>query len=188
MIIRQLFAVVCIALPIQAFAFSCPNNGEPLQTGYTLAQVTQRCGQPSAVNDFTTTRNDSEELVYYKSGLYNANVKITFLVNNSRVTNINIVTNPKQCTNVTSSNSATPSGNTVTTCPPTEQNVNSTGICGRLVQTGSGVDYVRSACGNPSQQRVLQSTSTQVSELTYDAPGPNVLVLENGILTDWKYK
>lgn len=184
--LRKLLTFICIILPMHAYALSCPNNGDVLQTGYTLEQVMQHCGKPVSTNNYTTTKNDSEELIYYKNNINSDNIKVTVLVNNDRVANIHIVTNPKQCTNATSSNDQSSPPKTVTTCPPTEQNVNSSSVCGRLIQIGSGINYVRSACGTPAEQKTLQTTTTQVSELTYSGAGPNVLVFENGTLTDWK--
>ena len=182
--IRKLVTVLSAIIPTCVFAISCPNNGTMLQEGYTIEKVMQLCGKPVATHNDTVTNNASEEWIYYKTGTNNQNAKITILFTNSRLVNIQILSDVSNCAIAHDTN--------ISRCAPIEQNFTSSQICGGIIQAGDNAAFVRNTCGAPSKQTTVQggtpSTNTATSELSYTGQSPNVLVFENGLLKDWKAK
>jgi hypothetical protein len=181
--IRKLVTLISLSIPTFAFAISCPNNGTSLATGYTIQKVIQLCGNPVSTSSPSVTNNPSEKWVYYKKGSNNQNAKITILFNNSRLVNIQILSDVSNCAITHDTN--------ISRCAPIEQNFTSSQICGGIIQANDNADFVLKTCGAPSEKVTVQSTNTtaaSVTELSYTGQSPNILVFENGLLKDWKAK
>lgn len=164
---------------------SCPNNGSMIDTGYTVAQIFQACGQPASSRNYQKVINTNETLTYYRD-ILGANVKITLTFSNDKLANINII-DPRNTPNQNCQTTNQYGQIVNTPCAPVEQNLLSSGVCGLLIQTGNNINYVRSICGTPASQNVISSITTNVKELTYNGISPNTLVFENGQLVDWKF-
>ena len=174
--LRTLLAITLYAIPMISYAISCPSNGKIISIGDTIAQVVEMCGDPNSTRQHTENTVVSAKWTYYKKVSGSDNSKVTILFNNMRVTNINVASNSKNCR-----------GNEGV-CPPVNQDLTSTNLCSRIIQTGNNMQYVQSACGAPAEEKVLQSDTKEISELSYTSDvGPSVLVFENGLLTDWSH-
>ena len=176
--LRTLLAITCYAIPMFSYAISCPSNGKIINTGDTIAQVINVCGNPNTTRQRTENTVVSAEWTYFKKVSGSDNDKITILFNKNKITNINVTSNQQNCRNNT---------NTTNACAPLNKNVTSASLCHNIIKTGDTMQHVKSACGVPAQESVLQSVSKQIAELPYtNNVGPNVLVFEDGLLTDWK--
>lgn len=160
---RFAMLMVSLFIPVLTFALSCPNNGRILDTGYSLQRVLEYCGQPLNEKRYMRTTNLVEEWTYYKSGMNNSNIRVKILMRNNNVSNISVLENG------------------------VEQNLQSSGICGVMLQTGEGSNRVISVCGYPVTKQVLENSQVEKIELTYPGVGYRVLVLTDGVLTSWAY-
>src|SRR3990167_485093 len=124
---KKLLFIVCLCTQ-NIYAMSCPSTGKILDTGVSLEQTIQLCGQP-------------------------VSVKMTLSFNGGKLANINIL-DTRNTANQTCQ-ATNHFGQTINTpCAHQEQNLSISGVCGPLIQAGNKIDYVRYACGNPASQNI----------------------------------
>jgi hypothetical protein len=184
---KRLVILASLLVSASSYAFTCPGNGNFLETGYSIEKVLALCGQPVTKNEFQKSINSSEEWTYYKKdNRSNANIKATLTINNGQVVNIYILntgTNNNQLCNVKNQFSQIIS----VPCNSTEQNLQTSNFCSRLIQVGSSANYIQSVCGTPATQKTLVNNTVNIAEYTYNGTGPNTLIFKDGLLLDWKY-
>ena len=156
--------------PLSVFGLSCPNNAHLIDKGDTINYILNKCGNPLSQREYKNTVALMQKWTYYKtnnpmdpnnSALPKS--KIVIIFNNGRVDSIHLNEGEKNA-----------------------QNVVSTNACGRIIQTTNGMQDVEFVCGTPAEKNDLQSNTTAITELTYSGSSPNVLVFEDGKLSEIK--
>jgi len=179
---KKALSMLCLIASSNIYALSCPNNGAPLNTGISIQEAIQACGQPVSSNQSQKTINISEQLVYYKNVL-GKNIKVTLTFSYGKLQNINTYDSSPTTQTCQSTNQL---GQTVNApCNPIEENSMTSGICGALIQAGNSIDAVRGTCGTPSSDTVSSTKTITYQELIYNSQGPNKLIFEDGKLVDW---
>lgn len=165
-----------------SFALPCPTNSNIIYKGNTTEEIIKECGQPQSSKNYIKTVITAQKWQYYKNQYNNqtfnqennnVNVKLTFVFNQNKVVNINIV----------DSNCKTDSNNN---CNPNGNDVASTNICGNLIRVDDTSETVQSICGAPTFAEDLGRKEIKVTEFTYNGSSVLTLIFENNILVDMK--
>lgn len=174
-----LFVTLTIPATCLAVTFSCPGNGNFIETGASISKVISICGKPVSSREYTKTISKTEEWTYFKPQSTGTNEKITLLFVNDRLANINLYNSNTYCNPL-----LMPSGSQ---CPQVSIDVRTTSECGYLLSVGSAKNAALQICGQPAVQKVLNNTSVDVTEFKYQGAGRNTLVFKDGLLADWVY-
>jgi hypothetical protein len=178
--IKQILMAIIVIAPVSVFAatMQCPNNGNILQSGSSIAQVTAVCGAPQFSNSYVKTVNSTQVWSYYKPQVNGTNEKITLTFINNILTNINVISSFPNCNPALEPN---------TQCLPIESNLQATFECGSQLNVGANTQGALAICGNPAEKRELQNVTANMTELKYQGAGQNTLVFKDGMLVDWIY-
>lgn len=161
---RNTIILLILLMSSCVFALSCPNNGRVLQVKDSIEEVFERCGSGISTKHYSKSIIVSSKWNYYITNQSNhTNTKLTIWFDHGQVANISVVMSGRN-----------------------EQNLRSIRICRMPIQIGNTMNYVQSVCGNPLSQKILQSVTTEITEVKYGGISPDTLVLENGYLTGWK--
>jgi hypothetical protein len=159
--LKKYIAISLLFVTTHAFAWFCPNNFNLIQAGDSLDRIKQQCGKPLSEKSSKTDAKTPQEWGYYvpMAQAGSATMKMTLALNQSGiVTNISLGS----------------------------VSLSSTSICGGTISVGSTMEEVKAACGPPPFINKGQGGDkpVTVNELIYGGPPPNMLVFENGILTE----
>jgi hypothetical protein len=162
--LKKYIAVPLFFVTTHVFAWFCPNNFNLIQPGDSLAKIKQQCGKPLSEKSSKQDAKTPQEWGYYVavSPPNPATVKMTVVFNEEGIlTNISV----------------------------NSMSLASTGLCGGTISVGNTMQAVKAACGAPpfinkGQAGEGGGKQTVINELIYDGPAPNMLVFENGILTE----
>ncbi len=174
---RKFIVLIAVLLPLSTLAattVSCPTNGHFVDIGSSVAEVTKVCGSPTSTKNSTRTVNVTEELTYYKPAANAMNSRMTLLFKRGRLANITLVLPISNCDPATQPNQLCSS----------ETNPNWTNACGQTVGLDGDIEVIKSICGTPDTDKVLETATTNVTELSYKGVEQNKLVFEDGKLVD----
>jgi hypothetical protein len=159
-----------LVFPLSSFGLSCPNSLHLIDKGDTIDYVLNRCGKPLSQREYTKATSSMQQWTYYKTDNPNdpdnpalPKSKLIIIFNNGRVDSIHL--------NVGS---------------PNTQDVTNTNTCGRSINTTNTMQDIQLSCKTPAEKKDLQSNTVPITEFTYDGSSPNVLIFENGKLSDTK--
>lgn len=164
MMTKWYLALPLILMTTTAAAWLCPNNFNNISVGDTLADIQAKCGTPVSEVKMEGEINVPQEWSYYVQVAppNPATIKMSIVLIDNKIANITV--------NATS--------------------LVSTDLCGSPVSIGMPMETLRTTCGNPifvnKQPPKPGQKPTQINELKYNGPAPNVLVFENGLLKERK--
>jgi hypothetical protein len=161
---KKYCAILLLLISTQAHAWFCPNNFSIIQAGDSLDKIKQLCGKPLSEKTTKQEPKTPQEWGYYVAvnPPNPATVKMTVVFDvNGIVNNITV----------------------------TSMSIASTSLCGGTISVGNTMQAVKAACGSPpfiNKGLPAQGNDKPliVNELIYSGPAPNMLVFENGVLTE----
>lgn len=165
---RKLLPLVILLHPVTLYAMSCPSSSEEfLEVGDTKEHVINVCGKPTSVEKVDKDVLIDGELIYKKPSGPN----VTFTIREQSVSKIEV---PLLCNE-----------------PPCDEDAKEVVSfyegCYQYIYINNNVPFVLHNCGVPTSTKAEKIIPDTTEKLVYPSiAGPNVLIIHNGVLTDWE--
>lgn len=165
--LRKLLPLIILLQPVTLYAISCPTSDKYLEIGDTKEHVLEVCGKPTSTQKVDNDVLVDGTLIYSKPSLHN----VIFTIQNQYVIKIEepMPCDEQPCSEVTY--------RTLDYYP----------YCDLFIYVGHNVPFVIRNCGVPTKIKPVNMIPDTTERLVYPSTvGPNVLVIYNGLLSDWE--